>query len=416
TEMRQLAQRITARFHLQPLTKYEVKAYIGHRLAVAGQNIQLFQGNSIKLLFKFSKGIPRLINIICDRALLGAYVEEQYSVSPATVKKAAAEVFGELKNVERQQRNKQWLYPVAILASLALVVTATLIYSSKAEKKNDENRVSTSSIQHPDATSASDTNDIATSDEIKKMPEPEQSADTGPRATPSITETRNSDRISEASADTDSDSIDNILDGDSNDLASAYEQLFHAWGQHYNEKTSTTACRQAASYSLGCLHKLGNLNSLRVHDRPAVLTLIDKKGKSHHVTITSISDDTATVFSNNIAYNVRLHDLDKYWYGQFILLWHKPKGYSSAITPGDDGDMVSWLSHQLAKINNDTSDAIITRYDDYLIDKVIAFQTGQGLTADGIVGPVTIIHLNTLSGQQAPSLISPPMPLLTEKG
>jgi len=62
TEMRQLAQRITARFHLQPLTKPEMKAYISHRLAIAGQNVQLFPDNSIKLLFKLSKGVPRLIN------------------------------------------------------------------------------------------------------------------------------------------------------------------------------------------------------------------------------------------------------------------------------------------------------------------------------------------------------------------
>lgn len=101
TEMRQLAQRITARFHLQPLTKSEVKAYVDHRLAVAGQNIRLFPESSIKLLFKLSKGIPRLINVICDRALLGSYVENQYTVNTRTMKKAAKEVFGELKNVEK---------------------------------------------------------------------------------------------------------------------------------------------------------------------------------------------------------------------------------------------------------------------------------------------------------------------------
>jgi len=101
SEMRQLAQRITARFHLQPLNKSEVKAYLSHRLAVAGQNIQLFPDKSINLLYKFSNGVPRLINIISDRSLLGAYVENQYSANPSIVKKAAHEVFGELKNVEK---------------------------------------------------------------------------------------------------------------------------------------------------------------------------------------------------------------------------------------------------------------------------------------------------------------------------
>ena len=128
SEMRQLAQRITARFHLQPLTRHELKSYLSHRLAVAGQNIQLFQENSIKLLYKYSNGVPRLINIICDRALLGAYVENQYTVTPATIKKASSEVFGELKNVENQQKNKQWLYPLTAVTGIGIIVVGVIYF------------------------------------------------------------------------------------------------------------------------------------------------------------------------------------------------------------------------------------------------------------------------------------------------
>ncbi|MCG6936635.1 MAG: AAA family ATPase, partial [Gammaproteobacteria bacterium] len=127
-EMRQLAQRITARFHLQPLDRNEVKAYVSHRLAVAGQNIQLFPENSIKLLYRLSNGIPRLINIICDRALLGAYVENQYRVNPSIIKKAAKEVFGELKNVKHYKRNKQRLFPLAAVASVLIMGLAVFAY------------------------------------------------------------------------------------------------------------------------------------------------------------------------------------------------------------------------------------------------------------------------------------------------
>ena len=79
-KMRQLAQRITARYHLDALSKEEIKAYISHRLAIAGQNVQLFPDAVIKKIFQISKGIPRLINVICDRALLGAYVQNKPSV------------------------------------------------------------------------------------------------------------------------------------------------------------------------------------------------------------------------------------------------------------------------------------------------------------------------------------------------
>jgi general secretion pathway protein A len=152
------------------------------------------------------------------------------------------------------------------------------------------------------------------------------------------------------------------------------------------------------------MHKQGNLNSLRIHNRPAVLTLINDSGEKRYATITSIDDESATLLSNDTAHTIRLHDLDKHWYGQFTLLWNKPEHYSSSITPGDRGNIVNWLATQLAKINNSPSNAIIHTYDNYLIEKVITFQTAQGLAADGIVGPVTIIHLNTQSGMRVPSL------------
>jgi general secretion pathway protein A len=152
TEMRQLAQRITARFHLVPLTKPEMKAYISHRLAVAGQNIQLFPESSIKLLFKMSKGIPRLINILCDRALLGTYVENQYVASPQIVKKAAKEVFGELKNVEQSQKIKRWLFPVAIFASISIIaIVAFTLFTppyNAYDRSEQEAAASAKTIHH----------------------------------------------------------------------------------------------------------------------------------------------------------------------------------------------------------------------------------------------------------------------------
>ena len=134
-EMRQLAQRITARFHLQPLTKDEVKAYVSHRLAVAGQNIQLFSDSSIKLLYKLSNGVPRLINVLCDRSLLGAYVENLPSVTPVIVKKAATEVFGELKNVENKNKSRRWFIPLAAVASIILLAAAGVFFMSSIQEK-----------------------------------------------------------------------------------------------------------------------------------------------------------------------------------------------------------------------------------------------------------------------------------------
>ncbi|NOQ68809.1 MAG: AAA family ATPase, partial [Gammaproteobacteria bacterium] len=426
TEMRQLAQRITARFHLQPLTKHEVKAYINHRLAVAGQNIQLFPENSIKLLYKLSNGVPRLINVICDRALLGAYVENQYTVNPSILKKAATEVFGELKNVEQKQKNKQRLYPIAVFFSFLILAFVVVSYFKNnteiagnspqdiivSDIKNESSSTYSEAIiqtsldnlpaEKISIEQTSEAQDVTTDDSI-------QHSNTDTTETFNTIKTQPAKNPSMAAIDTEYDDINEILNDDSNNPASAYLELFKTWGLDYNDKTSITACKQAKTYSLSCLYRHGNLNNLKAHNRPAVLTVTNNQGVKRYITITSIDKNLATVFSNNKAYTVKLDDIDKHWYGSFILLWRKPEHYSSAITPGDSGDIITWLNTQLVKINKTPLAEIISVYDDYLIEKVKTFQLQQGLTADGIVGPVTIIHINTQSGIKAPSLKPSPV-------
>jgi general secretion pathway protein A len=417
-EMRQLAQRITARFHLQPLTKSEVKAYVSHRLAISGQNIQIFPEKSIRLLYKLSNGVPRLINILCDRALLGAYVEGQYAVHPPIIKKAAKEVFGELKNVEDQHKNRQWLYPIAALSGVTVFAIAVFLYLTLSPVSDRENKtdVNTSAAvntetQQPDILSTAPSAEQTpagemtvstgqTDEEIPAAAEmpPTENAAKKVMAAMASPDTKNN---TEKNIQTGSENIEKILNNKNSNPVSAYQALFNAWNHDYNNKVATTACKQAEAFSLRCLHKQGNLNSLKIHNRPAVLTLINHQGKPCYVTITSIQDGLATVYSNNSEYKVKLSELNKYWYGQFILLWHKPEFYSSAINPGDSGNIVNWLS---AHFSGKQSTAGRKIYKNDLIEKVKTFQTQHSLIADGIVGPVTIIHLNSESGMKVPTL------------
>jgi len=93
-ELRQLSQRITARYHLKPLSLQEMHAYIEHRLAVAGSHDPIFTSMAMKKLFRLSQGIPRLVNLICDRAMLGAYAQNTHRVTPRIMSRAAREVMG----------------------------------------------------------------------------------------------------------------------------------------------------------------------------------------------------------------------------------------------------------------------------------------------------------------------------------
>ncbi len=93
-ELRQLSQRITARYHLEPLPETDVSSYVNYRLEVAGAKSSLFPESLMPAIYRLSKGVPRLINLICDRALLGAYVQGRDSVDSKTLYVAAKEVLG----------------------------------------------------------------------------------------------------------------------------------------------------------------------------------------------------------------------------------------------------------------------------------------------------------------------------------
>jgi general secretion pathway protein A len=108
-ELRQLSQRITARFHLEPLSREEMSEYILHRLAIAGSHRKLFPASIIRRLYHLSKGVPRIINLICDRALLGVYVQGKDAVDRKTLDKAAAEALGHAKSQGPLKRLSSWL-------------------------------------------------------------------------------------------------------------------------------------------------------------------------------------------------------------------------------------------------------------------------------------------------------------------
>jgi general secretion pathway protein A len=121
-ELRQLSQRITARYHLGALTKGEVSSYVAHRLSVAGGHTGLFPASTVRHIFRLSGGVPRLINVLCDRSLLGAYVEGKQAVDRRTLARASEEVLGGTAPEVPPARK----YALAI-ASLLLIALGTAL-------------------------------------------------------------------------------------------------------------------------------------------------------------------------------------------------------------------------------------------------------------------------------------------------
>ena len=118
-DLRQLAQRITARFHLTALDRVEVASYVRHRVQVAGGVDELFTNSALAEVWRRTRGIPRVINVLCDRALLGAYTEERRQVGRMDVRRAWKETW--LVDASR------WPRRIAIAATVSLIALVTLL-------------------------------------------------------------------------------------------------------------------------------------------------------------------------------------------------------------------------------------------------------------------------------------------------
>lgn len=351
-ELRQLAQRITARYHLGPLDRGEIAPYINHRLGVAGHHKKLFPDQIIDKIYNLTNGIPRLINVLCDRALLGTYVEGREQVNRLTLKKAAKEVFGESGETARIIK---WLIPALFILSLIAAISFSGIMNRATE------------------------NDPANQAQplVQAQPTPDVPNDTGrdgllswPTDTPLTTS-----------------------------YSAAFTAIFSSWGKNYQPDPDISPCAQAESQGLACLERQGSLGSLRHLNRPAVLQLVDRQGRRFYAPLLKLSENNATLLINAAEVSVSNIILGKQWFGSYTILWRPPPGYSKPIRPEDEGPDVTWLTTQLKKIP--MPGEIFTD----LGQMVTAYQIREGLLADGIAGPETLIHLNSNLGPPEPTLV-----------
>ncbi len=352
-ELQQLAQRITARYHLGPLSKKDLGAYVAHRLSVAGIQTRLFPQSTIVKLFKLSGGVPRLINLLCDRALLGAFVQEQTQVNKPTLLKAAREVFGETGAKNRQRKTSIWL-----LAILVIILLGT-VFVPKYYKNNSEYAFNK---PRPIAITA------------EQPPAP--------------------------------DTLQKTVDMPGHlSKVMAYQALFRQWGADYQPQENNSACRQAQVQGLHCLNARGSLNILRQLDRPAMLKLYDKNRQEFYATLITLKGETATFVVSGEIRKVPVNDIALLWFGDYTLLWQIPPGYQGDIQTGNQGPSVQCLDKQLSHIQGRTAQPRENLFfDDKLAGQVKKFQLAEGLVPDGIAGTKTIIHLNTAFGSGIPKL------------
>jgi general secretion pathway protein A len=382
-ELSQLAQRITARYHLGPLNQDEMIAYVQHRLAVAGGRQPLFSRQALQRLYQLSQGIPRLINVLCDRALLGAYVQNKPQVDARTLSRAAEEVLGPRARSGRPGRP----WPVLGVAAgllLAVAVAVLMYYRPLADAPLQVEQTPSEALPAVAETVVETVPEVVetvTAAAVESMPSDE--------ALPVVSDSLNwpdeSGRLR------------------SNSLA--YQSVFRQWKLEYRPEQDGSPCFYAQTRGMGCHEETSNLEKLRNLNRPVVLKLHDAHNRTYYAALTGLGSQVARIELAGEEQTVAVNTVYRHWDGEFTLLWQQPPTYHKPITPGAEGEDVYWLSQKLRQIDSRDPVAETPVYQPAMIEKIKRFQLDQGLIADGIVGVHTLVRLNNELGVDAPRLL-----------
>ncbi len=388
TELRQLAQRITGRYHLCPLVRQETAAYVLHRLRVAGATSDIFTARALAEAHRLSGGVPRVINVICDRALLGAYTQDRHRVTASMIRRSAEEVFG-------RRMLPQWL-PWGAAAATAVVLALGAVALWQLDPGSLWNRGSASArVSAATATGSS-------------VADPPHAQVAGPRAAAAqtaATQVAASQTAASQTAESGAPSSNAIglatllaQHTSQTDPDSAFGELFALWGARY-VAGSVDPCTQAEQQGLQCFIRRGSLAELRLYNRPAILMLSDDAGKPHQVVLSGLGDELARIDLDG-PHAVRIADLSRYWFGDFVLLWRPSTLPPKALSLGMRGDDVRQLRERLERLRGlKSSEPASDLFDAELGQLVRDFQRSHRLEVDGIAGLQTLVVLNSATAE-----------------
>lgn len=384
-ELRQLSQRITVRYHLRPMDFEDAKTYIRHRLAVAGAQGPIFTPQAVKKIYRHSAGLPRLINVLCDRALLSGYAEDSRIVSAATVSIA----IGELQRQARHGRGFRrlltaagcLLFAIPVLGGyLAMTPRLVAVFLGLAipalggylvfAPKTDPLTISppTAAVERSGSEVLAPVDPETLLQELAGLDE----ANSTVKAVNALTSRWGAAPFTEGQISTVPDGLQVIV-GDSGLLAAPFR---------------------------GSLENLLNLNT------PALLeiTLSGGSGK-RYLALTEVVDGRARIAPDLGGGSwLDFDTLRRLWNGRAYLFWKNYHDLPTRTLPGTSGEEIIRLQELLADVG-----VYVLKpsgvYDDVTITAVKKFQAQQGIAEDGRVGPQTLMLLYQKDGNLAPPRI-----------
>jgi len=369
-ELEQLAQRVIARFHLDALTERETTQYIAHRLAVAGHSKKLpFEAKALQRIHQVARGVPRRINLLSGRALLGAWANGMDRVNRGVVDKAASEVFG-TEPARRQGVTRRTAYTLgAVVLLIGVGLGAFLRWNPQAPAVSVAKAISSPPLKAPALAP------------VVIVPVPARPIE----------------------------AVEDLLPQLPRDLNAAWRGLAPLWKL---PESDGDPCQSAAAQGLQC-YRSANLSVplLRQLARPGILTLQNGNEPPVYALLVGLTDQTATLRLGTALHKVRLVTLGRIWRGDFATYWRAPAGYGGNLRDGSSGPMVDQLVSQLAKVDGlpaPAAGASAPIVDAALRERIRAFQRSQGLKPDGQPGPLTFMQIDSATATNEPRLQTEP--------
>ncbi len=384
-ELRQLAQRITLSCHLMPLNLKETISYVHHRIQIASQKPgEKFTNSAIKAIYKYSSGIPRLINIACDRALLTAFGLNQHKVSSSVAKAAIRELSGRSDRRSASSENKS---PVLILG-LSLIALIVAIFQAYQYF-----RVS------PEATQQSVVRQQKPKSKSLKKTEPIHIAEKKPEIPMSV---QNLGEFLTAYEHRSS-------------ASHALQTVCELWGgkpvaeQFIKDiQDIETYFRLGAAQNGLLLYRLeGSLQQIVNLDLPVILEIYPSMSQTPvYPLITQIKGQEITLKGgDNKTIIINANDLKGLWTGTAYVLWKNFLAISGTIPREAPQEAVITLKMLLKDMGHNID--IKPIYDDQTRKIIEDIQKKYGLKADGSVGPMTkIVLYNNMKSFNIPHILS----------
>jgi general secretion pathway protein A len=370
-DLEQLAQRVIARYHLESLNLADTTRYIQHRFTVAGHSGRLpFDDKALRRIYALTRGVPRRINLLCGRSLLGAWANGLHVVDRKMIDKAAEEVFGPNAGPGVRPGNMVAAAALGALGALALSLALALHFWPRAAGTEPAVARLEPVAPVPAASAAS----VAVSPALK----PAQKAP---------------------------EDLQAVLPLLNTGMGPAWRELGRAW--KFDPGTEDP-CAAAVAQRLQCYRTSDmTIPLLKQLDRPGILKLQNADEPAVYAVLTGLTDQVATLQSDGAVHRVTLISLARFWRGEYATYWQPPRGYAPDLREGTSSAALGLLSNQLAVLEGKPASAGAVEpltLDNALVGRVKAFQKGQGIKADGHPGPMTFMQIEKAMGASGPSL------------